>query len=123
MVIVQTYYSKVIGSDVYTWNVYKDAKTGQVLAEVLMPTTSPNYLIMRQYQTNPGGFGPPQLGGHTMLVLKILLLVTGGYMFVSGFFITEYMRWEDFGHMSVVGWLISLFGALMLAAVWIWGDK
>ena len=52
-----------------------------------------------------------------MLVLKILLLVTGGYMFVSGFFITEYMRWEDFGHMSVVGWLISLFGALMLAAV------
>ena len=106
MVIVQTYYSKVIGSDVYTWNVYKDAKTGQVLAEVLMPTTSPNYLIMRQYQTNPGGFGPPQLGGHTMLVLKILLLVTGGYMFVSGFFITEYMRWEDFGHMSVVGWLI-----------------
>ena len=58
-----------------------------------------------------------------MLVLKILLLVTGGYMFDSGFFITEYMRWEDFGHMSVVGWLISLFGALMLAAVWIWGDK
>ncbi len=68
MVIVQTYYSKVIdgmgaayiptedmrglntlcsGFDVYTWNVYKDAKTGQVLAEVLMPTTSPNYLIMR----------------------------------------------------------------------------
>tara|TARA_R100001143_G_C3254178_1_gene84867 strand:- start:249 stop:428 length:180 start_codon:yes stop_codon:yes gene_type:complete len=59
MVIVQTYYNKVIdhmgrdldtggsGFDVYTWNVYKDAKTGQVLAEVLLPTTSPNYLIMK----------------------------------------------------------------------------
>ena len=68
MVIVQAYYSKVMDHmgtvyiptedmsglntlgtprDVYTWNVYKDAKTGQVLAEVLMPTTSPNYLIMR----------------------------------------------------------------------------
>ena len=50
MVIVQAYYSKVIGSDVYTWNVYKDAKTGQVLAEVLLPTTSPNYLDLKQWR-------------------------------------------------------------------------